>query len=103
MSRTPVGRPLWGGREVTEAVRADPGGGTDLRACAGPGRGNPLRGDPRAPPRRRAGGRMSSAGMDPAERFRAISTARLSALPHVHLRPIDVIVFDGPVYKEILS
>ncbi len=46
---------------------------------------------------------MSSAGMDPAERFRAISTARLSALPHVHLRPIDVIVFDGPVYKEILS
>ncbi len=103
MSRTPVGRPLWGGREVTEAVRAGPGGGTDLRACAGPCRGNPLRGDPRAPPRRGAGGRMSSAGMDPAERFRAISTARLSALPHVHLRPIDVIVFDGPVYKEILS
>ena len=27
--------------------------------------------------------------------MRAISTARLSALPHVHLRPIDVIVFGG--------
>ena len=51
-----MGRPLWGGREVTEAVRAGPGGGTDLRACAGPGRGNPLRGGPsRASPARGRG------------------------------------------------
>ena len=26
---------------------------------------------------------------------RAISTGRLRALPHVHLRPIDVVVFHG--------
>ena len=36
------------------------------------------------------------------ERVRAISTARLYALPRLHLRPIDVIVFDGPCV-EILS
>ena len=28
--------------------------------------------------------------------LRAISTARLSVSPHVHLRPIDVVVCDGP-------
>ena len=32
--------------------------------------------------------------------FRAISTARLSVSPRLHLRPIDVVVYDGP-YGEI--
>ena len=32
--------------------------------------------------------------------FRAISTARLNVSPRLHLRPIDVVVFDGP-YDEI--
>ena len=36
------------------------------------------------------------------ERVWAISIARLRTLPPVHLRPIDVIVFDGPCV-EILS
>ena len=36
------------------------------------------------------------------ERVWAISTARLYTLPCLHLRPIDVIVFDGPCV-EILS
>ncbi len=36
------------------------------------------------------------------ERVWAISTARLRTLPHVHLQPIDVVVFNGP-YMEILS
>ena len=27
---------------------------------------------------------------------RAIRTARLRGLPHLHLRPIDVVVFHGP-------
>lgn len=84
-------------------MRAGRGAAQILERARDQAAGTPCGGDPRAPPRRGAGGRMSSAGMDPAERFRAISTARLSALPHVHLRPIDVIVFDGPVYKEILS
>ena len=37
-----------------------------------------------------------------AERGWVISIARLRTLPPVYLRPIDVIVFDGP-YVEILS
>ena len=32
--------------------------------------------------------------------YRAISTARLSVSPRLHLRPIDVVVYDGP-YGEI--
>ena len=32
----------------------------------------------------------------PDQAYRAISTGRLSALLHVHLRPIDVVVFHGP-------
>ena len=36
------------------------------------------------------------------ERSRVISIARLCALPHLHLQPIDVIVFDDPCV-EILS
>ena len=28
--------------------------------------------------------------------YRAISTGQLNALPHLHLRPIDVVVFHGP-------
>ena len=35
--------------------------------------------------------------------FRAISTARLSASPHLHLRPIDVVVCDGPWRDLILE
>ncbi len=34
---------------------------------------------------------------------RAISTARLSVSPHVHLRPIDVVVSDGPCRNLILE
>ena len=36
------------------------------------------------------------------ERVRAISTARLCALPRLHLQPINVVVFNGPCV-EILS
>ena len=36
------------------------------------------------------------------ERVWVISIARLCMLPYLHLRPIDVIVFDDP-YMEILS
>ena len=35
--------------------------------------------------------------------LRAISTARLSASPHLHLRPIDVVVCDGPWRDLILE
>ena len=35
-------------------------------------------------------------GMPPAERVRAISTARLWASQPLHLPPIDVVVSDGP-------
>ena len=34
---------------------------------------------------------------------RAISTARLSASPRLHLRPIDVVVFDGPWMRSNLG
>ena len=34
---------------------------------------------------------------------RAISTARLNASPRLHLRPIDVVVFDGPVWRSNLE
>ncbi len=44
--------------------------------------------------RRRTLGRSARSGSDQA--CRAISTGRLSALPRVHLRPIDVVVFHGP-------
>ena len=37
--------------------------------------------------------RLSSTGSNQA--YRAISTGQLSALPHLHLRPIDVVVFHG--------
>ena len=37
------------------------------------------------------------------ERSRAISTARLCVLPHLHLRPIDVIVSDGPIWRSYLE
>jgi hypothetical protein len=37
---------------------------------------------------------LSSSGSDLA--CRAISTGRLNALPRLHLRPIDVVVFHGP-------
>lgn len=30
------------------------------------------------------------------EFYRAIRTARLNGLPHVYLRPIDVVVYHGP-------
>ena len=39
----------------------------------------------------------------PAERVRAISIARLPASPLLHLRPIDVVVFDGPVRRSYLG
>ena len=35
--------------------------------------------------------------------LRAISTARLSVSPHVHLRPIDVVVSDGPLTRSYLG
>ena len=34
--------------------------------------------------------------------YRAISTARLNVSPRLHLRPINVVVFDGP-FGETLS
>ena len=45
---------------------------------------------------------VSWRGIAPPERVWAISIARLSASPRLHLRPIDVIVSDGPCV-EILS
>ncbi len=33
---------------------------------------------------------------DRIEAYRAISTGQLNALPRLHLRPIDVVVFHGP-------
>lgn len=38
--------------------------------------------------------KLSSTGLDQANR--AISTGQLSALLHLHLQPIDVVVFHGP-------
>src|SRR5262245_37027462 len=32
---------------------------------------------------------------------RPISTGWLSALPHVHLRPINLVVFEGPLATEV--
>ena len=40
---------------------------------------------------------------DCPERSRAISTARLCVLPHLHLRPIDVIVSDDPIWRSYLE
>ena len=37
---------------------------------------------------------LPSSGSD--EAYRAISTGQLNALPRLHLRPIDVVVFHGP-------
>ncbi len=37
----------------------------------------------------------AASGGDWIERVRAISTGWLCALPHLHLRPIDVVVFHG--------
>ena len=34
---------------------------------------------------------------------RAISTARLSVSPRLHLRPIDVVVFNGPVRPHLAA
>ena len=65
--------------------------------------GTPLRGDP--------GGRMAGTGEDDASRSvlssrmrraRAISAARLSASPRLHLRPIDQVVYLGP-YRKVDS
>ena len=53
-------------------------------------------------PKRPAGCVCVLAGIAPPERVWAISIARLSASPRLHLRPIDVIVSDGPCV-EILS
>lgn len=62
-----------------------------------------LRGDP--------GGRMAGTGEDGASRSvlssrmrraRAISAARLSASPRLHLRPIDQVVYLGP-YRRVDS
>ena len=47
-------------------------------------------------------GLVLSWGVAP-ERSRAISTARLCVLPHLHLRPIDVIVSDGPIWRSYLE
>ena len=41
--------------------------------------------------------------MHPQERVRAISIARLYTLPHLHLRPIDVVVFDDPMWRSYLG
>ena len=41
-------------------------------------------------------------GAEPRERVRAISNARLCALLHLHLRPINVVVYNDP-NVEILS
>ena len=41
------------------------------------------------------GGLSLRAGASAIKLDRAISTGRLRALPHVHLRPIDVVVFHG--------
>ena len=99
--QTPAQRPLEG---------APPPPGTSVAAPACP----PLtRGDRAQRPRRarrgpfQAKGRMSElprgrgasralpvAGSDPA--YRTISTGQLSALPRLHLRPIDVVVCHGP-------
>ena len=35
--------------------------------------------------------------------FRAISTARLNVSPRLHLRPIDVVVCDGPLARSNLG
>ncbi len=44
-----------------------------------------------------------STGTCVREGIRAISIARLWALPPLHLQPIYVIVFDGPVWKSYLG
>ncbi len=44
-----------------------------------------------------------STGTCVPERVRAISIARLWTLPPLHLQPIYVIVFDGPVWKSYLG
>ena len=65
--------------------------------------GTPVRGDP--------GGRMAGTEEDGASRSvlqsrmrraRAISAARLSASPRLHLRPIDQVVYLGP-YRRVDS
>lgn len=65
--------------------------------------GTPVRGDP--------GGRMAGTAEDRASRSvlssrmrraRAISAARLSASPRLHLRPIDQVVYLGP-YQRVDS
>ena len=65
--------------------------------------GTPVRGDP--------GGRMAGTEEDHASRSvlqsrmrraRAISAARLSASPRLHLRPIDQVVYLGP-YRRVDS
>ena len=44
-------------------------------------------------------------GEDPVitRSYRAISTARLSASPRLHLRPINVVVSDGPLWRPYLG
>ena len=55
-----------------------------------------------APPRLDSAAFVPYWGARAPERVRAISTARLCTSPCLHLRPIDVIVSDGP-RMEILS
>ena len=47
--------------------------------------------------------RLRLARVSCPERVRVISIARLRTLPPVHLRPIDVIVFDGPLWRSYLE
>ncbi len=39
----------------------------------------------------------------PVERVRAISTARLCTSPYLHLQPIYVVVYNGPVWRSYLG
>ena len=40
--------------------------------------------------------RLSLASTGSNQAYRTISTSQLSALPHLHLWPIDVVVYHGP-------
>ena len=42
------------------------------------------------------GGRQSLSSSGSNQAYRAISTGQLNALLHLHLRPIDVVVYHGP-------
>ena len=59
------------------------------------GRGKPTQGTPHTAPPSSRGGAGGSA--------RAISAARLNVSPRSHLRPIDVVVYDGPQRRPHLG